>query len=92
LNKDELTLVYVTKWLIDLFTEAHPYFHHELGVGFLKGIINIFHIFRDYGFSIRKTEFDWRVTAKPGLEWGPFSHDYRMKIPSHLTGGGGIIA
>jgi len=44
-------------------------------------VINIVHIFRDYGFSISKTEFGCRVTAKSGLEWGPISHEYRMKRP-----------
>jgi hypothetical protein len=55
MNKDEPTLVYVTKLLIDLFTETHPYFQREAGAGFVKGVINIFHIFRDCGFSILKT-------------------------------------
>jgi len=67
--------------LIYLFTETHPYFHREAEAGFVKGDINIFHIFRDYGFLICKAEFGWRVTAKSGLEWGPFSHEYRMKRP-----------
>lgn len=71
--------MYVTKCLTYSFTETHPYFHREAGAGFVKGVISIFHIFRDYGFSIRKTPFGLRVTAKPGLEWGPFFLDYRMK-------------